>query len=194
MAWDIDNFSVGFLVPYDFLDLQSFDAHRIGAVGYGQYHLPLNGPAILNFTLNGNYTYTAINRSDLSDVNTFGGGMTLSLTLDQDPFVGSGALSYQFNADDSGSIDDKQHLLKVGGTLGMRLGANAAVTLFAAWTYDMTDHSVTRQGLDKDYFDLGVELAWNLSPNWRISGGYKTVLGLQDFDSNMVFLGTLVRF
>ena len=77
---------------------------------------------------------------------------------------------------------------------GLRLGVNAAVALFGTWTYDATAFSRIREGSDRDYFDLGLEATWNVSPSWKLTGGYKKVLGLEDFDSNMVFLGTLLRF
>jgi hypothetical protein len=194
LRWDRNNVSYGVLIPYDFLDLQSFNAHRIGAIVYGQYHLALSALATLDLTANGNYTYTAVDSSDLDNVNTFGGGVSVALTLDKGHFVGGGLVSYQFNADDSEAVDDKQHLFKLGITAGIRLGANVAVALFATWTSDVTAYSEIRAGSDNDYFDLGLELTWNLSPTWKLTGGYKKILGLEDFDSNMVFLGTLWRF
>jgi hypothetical protein len=181
-------------MPYDFLDLDSLDAHRIGAIAFGQYHWPLSTLATLHLTVNGTYTHTAIDRGDLDDLNTFGGGASVSLTLDKGRFAGSGILSYQFSADDSGSADNQQHLLKVGATAGIRLGRNAVVTLFGAWTYDATNYSEALRGIDRDYVDLGLELTWNLSPRWGLTGGYKKVVGLENFDSNQVFLGTLFRF
>jgi hypothetical protein len=194
LQWDRNDFSYGVLIPYDFLDLQSFNAHRVGAIVYGQYHLALSALALLDFTVNGNYTYTAVDASDLEDVNTFGAGFSVALTLDKGRFVGGGLVSYQFNADDSDNADDQQHLLKLGATAGFRLGTNVAVALFGLWTYDATAYSAIREGSDRDYFDLGLELTWNLSPTWKLTGGYKKILGLEDFDSNMVFLGTLWRF
>ena len=119
LRWDRNNVSYGFLIPYDFLDLKSFNAHRVGAIGYGQYHLALSALATLDLTANANYTYTAVDTSDFENVNTFCGGVSVTLTLDK---------------------------------------------------------------------------TWNLSPTWKLTGGYKKLLGLEDFDSNMVFLGTLWRF
>jgi hypothetical protein len=194
LAWDLDNFSFGVLIPYDFLDLDSFDAHRIGTIAYGQYHFPLGRPTTLSLTVNGNHTFTAIAHRALSDVNTFGGGIGLSLTLDKDLFVGSAALSYQANVDDSGSVNNQQHLLKLGATAGVRLGASAVLTLFGSFTQDLTDYTETFTSIDKDYGDIGIEFSWSLSSTWRFTGGYKKILGLQDFDSHLVFIGTLLRF
>jgi hypothetical protein len=48
------------------------------------------------FTVNGNYAHTALNEH-LGDFNTYGGGVSLSVTRDQDILVVRGALSYQYN-------------------------------------------------------------------------------------------------
>ena len=194
LAWDIDNFSFGALIPYDFLDLDSLDAHRIGTIVFGQYNWPISPLATLHFTINGTYTHTAIDGADLSDLNTFGGGASVSVTLDKGRFMGSGTLAYQFSADDSDSIDDHQHLLKLGIIAGVRLGRNAVVSLFGTWTADVTDYSALLGDIDQEYFDLGLELSWSLSSTWRLTGGYKTILGLENFASHQVFLGTLFRF
>ena len=194
MLWEIEDFSFGFLIPYDFMDLDSLNVHRIGTVAFGQYDLDLRDDLTLGFTVNGNYLHTAIDTSDIDDVNTFGGGVSASLTLDRDLFVFGGAVSYQFHADDSDRDNNKQHLLKIGTLAGLRLGDRAAVTLFSTLNYDATDYTNTLREVDDTYFDLGFEVAWSLSSTWHLTGGYKKVLGLEDFDSDMVFLGTLLRF
>ena len=193
-SWDIDNFSFGVLVPYDYLSLRALDAHRTGAVLYGQYRTAVTPELSAVFVVNGNYLYTAINR-DIRDVNTFGGGVSVALQVDQEHFLAGGALSYQYNADDSDSVNDYQHLLKIGGNLGFRLGTNAVVNTFGTWTQDVTNYrDIGQDTSSKGYLDLGIELGWSLSRTWKINGGYKKILGLADLDSNAVFLGTLVRF
>ncbi len=193
LIWDVHDFSLGVLIPYDFLNLDDFDIHRIGAVAFGQYHLEVSDQVMMAFTLNSSYMHDAVSAQDIDDVNTFGTGVSASITLDQQTWVVGGALSYQFSADDSGQANDHQHLFKLGLNGGMRFGEQAAVTLFTIWSYDATDHE-TATNVDRDYFDLGLEGTWSLSATWKLTGGYKKVLGLDDFDSNMVFLGTLLRF
>ena len=155
LIWDIADFTVGALVPYDFLDLDDFDVHRIGAVAFGQYHLDVHPYAMLSFTANLNLMHDAIDAEDLEDVNTLGTGVSVSLTLDRQMWVARGAVSYQFHVDDSGGDDDHQHLFKLGLNGGMRFGQQAAVTLFTLWSYDATSHDNTSIDVDRDYFDLG---------------------------------------
>lgn len=194
LLWERDDFAYGFLIPFDFLDLDDFNAYRIGAVGFGQYALALSDIATLAFMVNGLYSYLGIDASGVDNLNTFGGGVGLSLTVDQGRFVGSGVVSYQFTTDDSDSDNDQQHLIKVGGEVGVRLGERAVVTLFGIWNGDVTDYNDAAGDVDDSYVDLGIEAAWNLSSTWRLIGGYKKVLALDDFASDMVFLGTLLRF
>lgn len=192
LAWDIPQFSFGILIPYDHLDLQSVTANMIGPVLYGRYTTSLGKDLSLGLTANSHYLYTAITSS--SDVQTFGSGLSLSLALDQETFFASGALSYNYNIDNSDAENNHQHLFKLGVRVGMRIGGNAMVNLFGVWTYDATDYKNVPRGADDDYFDLGVDMAFNLSKTWKISGGYKKILGLQGFDSDLVFVGTLFRF
>ena len=193
-SWDINDLSFGVLVPYDYLSLRALDAHRVGAVLYGQYRTAVTPELSAVFVVNGNYLYTAIN-NNIPDVNTFGGGVSVALQVDQEHFLASGALSYQYNADDSDSVNDHQHLLKIGGNLGFRLGTNAVVNTFGTWTQDVTSYrDIGQDTSSKGYLDLGIELGWSFSRTWKINGGYKKILGLADLDSNAVFLGTLVRF
>jgi hypothetical protein len=192
-AWDINNFSFGVLVPYDYLALHALDAHRTGAILYGQYRLAVTPELSVVFLANSNYLHTAINHS-FRDVNTFGGGVSVSLQADQDRVLLGGTISYQYNADDSNDVNDHQHLFKVGGNVGFRLGTNAVVNAFGTWTQDVTDYRNVVQDSSKGYLDLGIEMGLSLSKTWKINGGYKKILGLTDFDSNTVFLGTLFQF
>src|SRR5215510_29726 len=192
-TWDINNFSFGVLVFYDNLALHALDANRIGAVLYGEYRLFFTPELSAVFVANGNYLYTAINH-DIPDVNTFGGGVSAALRADHGYVVAGCALSYQYNADDSHDINNHQHLLKVGGNLGFRLGTDTVVNAFGTWSQDVTSYKHLVQDVEVGYLDLGIEMGFSLSKTWKINGGYKTILGLRDFSSNTVFLGTLFRF
>jgi hypothetical protein len=193
LAWDFEPFSVGFLIPYDYLDLRRFNAHQIGGIVYGQYTQPLSERFAGTITLNGNYVYSAIDEG-INDLNTFGGGITLSVAWDLERFLIGGVFSYQYNQDDSGRENNHQHLIKMGPNAGVRIGQNLALNLFLIWNYDITDYQQVANGTDDNYFDLGLELNWSISRLWSLNGGYKKILGLRDFDSNQVFLGTLLRF
>jgi hypothetical protein len=193
MAWDIENFSLGFLIPYEFLDLRSFDANQIGTILYAQYNLPLNAISALGLTANTNYIHTSIN-NDFPDFNTLGGGVGLSLTIDKEVYVVSGAFSYQFNKDDSDRENDHQHLIKLGGNVGVRIGQSNVLNLFGTFNYDITPYTKTLNVTDDQYWDLGIATSWSISKTWNLNGGYKRILGLSDFDSNQFFVGTLLRF
>lgn len=193
MAWDIENFSAGFLIPYEHLDLSSFNANQIGTILYGEYSLHLSPIYTIGFIVNGNYIHSFIDQN-VDDVNTFGGGVGVSLTMDRDMFVLGGAVSYQYNGDDTNLPNDHQHLLKIGANVGVRLGQNSVVNLFSTWNYDVTDYQQPVSNSDDNYFDLGIELSWSLSRSWKLSGGYKRILGLNDFESNQFFIGSLLRF
>jgi hypothetical protein len=193
MAWDIENFSIGFLLPYEFLDLRRFDASLIGGILYGQYSLRLNPDFTLGSTMNGNYIYTAIN-NNFNNVNTYGGGMGLSLTMDKEIYVVSGAFTYQLNKDDTEVENDHQHLIKLGANVGVRIGQSSVVNLFGTWNYDITPYTQTLNVTDDQYWDLGIAASWSITKTWNLNGGYKRILGLKDFASNQFFIGTLLRF
>src|SRR5262249_23718697 len=158
-----------------------------------QYRLPVSALYTVAFTVNGNYAHTAID-NHFEDLNTLGGGVSLSVTRDRDFLVMRGALSYQYNQDTTGQTNNHQHLLKFGGDVGVRLGRQAIVTLFGVWNYDPTNYTNVIAKSDDNYFDLGLEAGLSLSKTWKLRGGYKTVLGLDHFTSHQVFLGSLFRF
>jgi hypothetical protein len=166
--------------------------NMLGTMLYGRYTLPLAKALSLGVNAHAQYTFTAI--SDSSDLHTFGTGLGLSLLYDREQFFVDGALLYQYTVDDSAAVNDHQHLLRLGTRVGIRLGSNALITVFGSWIYDATDYQRVVSRSDDNYFDLGTELAFNLSKTWKIGGGYKKVLGLQGFDSDLVFVGTLFRF
>jgi hypothetical protein len=211
--WNIKNFTLGLLGQYDFFDLERFDAHRVSLVTYGQYHHRFYLPGrfrligrddrVLSFrpfltlsvTANGNYTHTAITNDALDNVNTVGGGGSVALTLDRGTFVVGGAVVYQVHADDSKSPNDTRQLVKIGMRAGIRLlRQTLTLTFFGHWTYDITTYERIIDTPDDTYIDVGGEVVWNVTRTVRMTGGYKKVLELNDFDSDMIFLGTLLRF
>lgn len=194
MTWDISRFSLGVIVPFDYLDLESFDAQRTGAIAFGQYNLPVNAISAFRFTLNGQYTHTFVNEDTLADVNVGGGGVSVAFTADMDRVIIGGTMSYQYNAADTDLSTNHQHLLKVGTNTAVRFADPMVLNMFAIWTHDATNYSGLLEDLDDDYFDIGFDFSWSITPLWRFAAGYKKVLGLKDFGSDMVFLGTLLWF
>jgi hypothetical protein len=190
--WQGEELETGLLVPYDFLNLQSLDAHRVGLFLFERFKYPVSRASMVTVTVNGNYTHAFLEGKP-DDVNVFGAGVSLTWALKQERFEVSGAVSYQFHTDDSGTSNHQQHLLKVGGNGGFHLSNALTVNLYGIWNFDATAYT-QNVNVDKDYVDLGVEVVWKVYPTIHVVGGYKKVLGLKNFDSDMVVLGALWRF
>ncbi len=195
MAWDNDNMSYGFMLPYDYLDFDSFDAHRIGLIGFGQYHMELSEELSASFTGHLNYTYSDLDfdSSGSDDVNMYGGGLSAAITLDKDLFVISSGVSYLYNTDDTDMDNDEQHLVKWGVNAGVRNGDNGVFNVFAIWNSDITDYD-NDPDVDEDYFEVGMEGAFNMSDTFGLTVGYKKVIELQDFDADQIYLGSTWKF
>ncbi|OQY19061.1 MAG: hypothetical protein B6I36_05260 [Desulfobacteraceae bacterium 4572_35.1] len=195
MAWDNENISYGFMLPYDYLDFDSFDAHRVGLIGFGQYNLELSDTLSTSFTGHLNYTYTDMDfdNSGSDDVNMFGGGLSAAITLDKDLFIISTGVSYLYNTDDSNVDNDEQHLVKWGVNAGVRNGDNGVFNVFAVWNSDITDYD-NDPDVDEDYYEFGMEGSFTLSDAFGMTIGYKKVIELQDFDSDQVYIGSTWKF
>lgn len=195
MGWDNDNISYGFMLPYDYLDFDSFDAHRIGLIGFGQYHLKISDSLSTSFTGHLNYTYTDIDldNGDNDDVNMFGGGLSAAITLDKDLFITTVGVSYLYNTDDSNADEDEQHLIKLGTNIGVRNGDNGVFNVFAIWNTDITDYD-NNADVDEDYYEFGVEGSFTLSDTFGLTLGYKKVIELKGFDADQVYIGSTWKF
>jgi len=154
------------------------------------------------------------------DFNTLGGNISISLKFDQKgefyraitteqlkistfSFTGSIALSYQFNQDDATREDDEngrvvtevdaQQLVMLGANVGIRIGSNFALILYGIWNYDATTYKGSLRGADDNYVDVLFEGVWNLSRRWKITSGYKKVLGYEELNMNQLFLEVTLR-
>ena len=194
LHWDVQDYSLGVLLPFDTMDLDDLDVQRFGLIGFGQYRFPVTTRALLTSTLNANYSYAAVDAPNQNDLNIFGGGFSVALNVDQDRFVVGGAVSYQFHADDSDRENDTQHLIKAGAQAGLRVVEQAAITFSGTVNYDLTDYQDTVRDVDDLTFDLGITLAWSPAARWTLSGGYVKAFEYDDFDSDKFFLGVSWRF
>ncbi|MDX9709067.1 MAG: hypothetical protein RBT64_05900 [Trichloromonas sp.] len=193
LAYDVDNFTFGVMVPYDYFNFDSFTANRIGSILFGQYHLSLTEELEATFTANLNYMFTdfrILGQDD--DLNTYGGGLSAGLRYSQELYELGCGVSYQYNQDDVDLKDDSQDLVKLGANVGYRVTPDQVVNLFGTWTYDATDY--TYDYGDTDYFEIGTEYRANFSATWALNVGYRKVVDLEDYDSDMVYLGTTWQF
>ena len=194
LLWDVQDYTFGVLIPLDLMSLDGFDVTRFGLIGLGQYRFLLNTRTLLTSTVNANYSHAAVDAPGRSNINIFGGGVSVSLTVDQDRFVAGGAFSYQLHGDDSDLENKTQHLFKVGAQVGLRVQDNVAVTLSGTLNYDLTSYSGTVRDVDAVSFDLGLEAGWSLSARWKLTGRYQKVLGLDHFSSDQFVFEALWRF
>ncbi|CAN2044183.1 hypothetical protein GMMP1_120025 [Candidatus Magnetomoraceae bacterium gMMP-1] len=77
----------------------------------------------------------------------------------------------------------------MGSNFGIRIKDNGVINLFGIWNHDVSDYDVP----DENFFDLGFEIAYNITETFSLSGGYKKVLGYENFDSDMIYLGTIFK-
>lgn len=194
-----ENFSAGLLVPYDYLSFDMFNGNRTGVIGYGKGKLKLLPGLEASATVNGNYIYTTTDYKTIAnsvDLHTYGGGFSTLLDYDKGgDFLTALAFSIQYNQDNTNQLDDHQYLVKLGPSVGYRIGDNAVVKVYGTWNKDVTDYRTTFNKLkDGEFFDVGVESAYSISDTWQLKGGYKKMLDLQAFDSDAVYLGSSLQF
>jgi hypothetical protein len=194
-----DTFSVGGLIPYDYMSFEMFEAHRTGFIGYGKGKWNVLQGMELSAIVNGNYIYTGTDyngAANTADVHTYGGGFSTRLDYDKGgDFLSALAFSIQYNQDNSKALDDHQYLIKLAPSVGYRIGDNAVVKVFGAWNNDVTHYRTVGNKLkDSEFFDLGIEGNYNISETWQLKGGYKKILDLQAFDSDAFYLGSSLSF
>lgn len=197
-SYDInENFSLGAVIPYDYLSFNTFQAHRTGIIMYAKNTLKLPSGFELSTAINGNVMYTASQdrvTNRVTQLGTFGGGFSTRLKFDNNDsnFVPSVAFSYQYNQDSTNIKDNYQHLIKLGPSLGYRILDNATISVAGSWTKDISQYKQLQNG--NDFYDVSIEGAWLISDAWQLRGGYKKVLGLTNFESDSVFLGSSLKF
>lgn len=195
MAWDKDNLSYGFMLPYDNIEFDELlDANRIGAILFGQYSQSINDKFDANYTAVINYMNTSISYDDgsSSNLNSYGGGLGGSITFSNDPFESSIGMSYMYSMDDSNGSDDDQHLIKIGFNNGFMISDNKVINVFGNWTRDVTDYTYDLN--DSDYFQAGIEFKADFTDTWSLSFGVKELFDYSDIDSHEIYLGSIWQF
>ncbi len=199
MATEIGGVELGAYIPYDYIDFESFNAHRTGTVLYAKRNWQL--PHSLQLSTLANFNYLATYVSELSLTNTVGGGFGTSISYDNGgDFVPRVSFALQYNQDfyykaQSYIKDDHQLLTKSGVSLGYRLFENTTLNAGFGYTNDVTSYkSASNKLKDNDYFDITVGGSIAISDMWQASLSYKRLLGLDTYYSNTVYLGTTLGF
>ena len=163
---------------------------RFGAIGFLQYRMPVAEDVELGLTGSASYMFTYAGDND---VTVTGIGPAVSVTYTgSDAFIPSMAVSYTYSKDNSHTDIDYQHLIKVPVNLGFRIGENAVVNGFGIWNYDASDYMSDND--NRSFYDAGVEVQYYASETFSMSLGYKAVLDVENYESNTIYLGTLIRF
>jgi hypothetical protein len=194
LAQDYDNYTFGIVIPYDRLDFDLLHGDRTGIVAFGQYHLKPAKDWIVTLTGNVNYLYTGIRSRAGSgyDLNTYGGGASISGRYVKERYELGTVFSYQYDKSDVSARDDEQHIVKFGLNGGYRLGENHVISGFGSWTYDATHYSFNP--VDDDFFELGGEYRMNLTDTWSLNLSYRKILGMDRYRSDLIVLGSLWQF
>jgi len=195
-AKDTDSWSYGIFVPYDYMifnDSLIDDVNQIGAIGFGQYRIPFSEDKyLITLTANLNYFFANLDfkNNDSDDVNSVGTGIGVGLKmLAFGNFIPTIGLSYQYQNDDTDTED--HHLFRTGLNLAYLAGEKWAINGFAIWSADLTDYDT---GDNDNYWDLGIEISFQATDTWNLNLGYKKVAGLEDFDSDQIYLGATWKF
>jgi len=193
---------LGVYVPYDYMDFNTFTAHRTGAIFYAKHNQQLadiSENLQLSTMINMSGVATYFTDSRLS--GTLGAGFGASLSYDNGgDFVPRALFSFQYAKDylpDAAghAPDTDQYLVKMGASLGYRLFENGTLYSGFSYTRDVTPYKLlSNEAKDHDYVDLSIGGSYLIASAWQVSLSYKRVLGLQDYTSNAVFLGTSLGF
>ncbi|MCK4494265.1 MAG: hypothetical protein KAU26_09425 [Methylococcales bacterium] len=192
-------FEVGAYIPYEYMDFDSFQGHKTGVVLYAKKDWLL--PQHLKLTTIANFNYMATYITGFALTNTFGGGLSTALTYDDGGrFIPRISFSAQYNTDDYYKANDfitdnEQYLVKIGASLGYRLFDNMALQTGVVYTRDITDYSTSfNRGEDQDFYIMRFGGRYTISNMWQVNLNYERIIGLDNYYSNSIFLGTTMDF
>ena len=189
----LGNYVIGALLPYDHLEFDLFDAERAGIILFAEREFDFSETLYGSAAVNVNYLYTNVDLPDDSGENfsTYGAGISGSLTHDNGgDWVFKLLGSVQFNQDDTNATNDNQWLVKVGPSIGWRIGDNSVITLSALWNEDVTDYSGDLG--DDNFYEIEVSGEVFASDTFQIRGGVRHIGGISNFDSNTIFISSEV--
>lgn len=196
-AMDTERFTFGVIAPYNYMDFRRSDIkdiNQLGGVAFAQYRMPIKDRYELSFHATLDYIWEGINRKvNDDDTNTVGGSVGMSLkTRCTEMLEPSVMVLYHYGHDD-GEIGD-HHLIRTGMNLAIYPNKTFAMNVYGLANFDETDYPKSTTITDDLYWDAGVEMSYQATETFNFTAGYKKVLGMEKFDSDMVYIGTLWKF
>jgi len=185
----------GGLLSYKYHDIDvsgfDFSSNLIGALFYGTY-LVLDAPVSLLVGVNAQVDRMILKEDFIDDYTSGGGGLFFTVGKDFGPVEVTGGFSYNYGAMDIDLDEDEAHLLKYGLIVGMPIAEAFSVNAFVTDTRNVTNYDVDVE--DDSYVCLGTEGTWHVAGSWVVAVSYKTILGIDEFDSHEIYLGTIRKF
>jgi hypothetical protein len=183
-----DRYTIGVMVPLDYLSLPGYDAVRLGPVLFGQYdYRPAKG-WIVQPTVYVSYLSTiALNGANLPTVGTAGVGTGVSVTHDMGKFITGGIMSFGYNKDDTDLPNNYQTLFTLGPRFGYRPTRNTVIEVDAIWNKDVS--SYIPSGASSDYWQLNADFTYLLGHSFKLHVSYQTILGIDHFSSHRIVIG-----
>jgi hypothetical protein len=192
---DFDNhFTIGAMIPLDYMSLPVGNATRVGVVGFSQYNWhPENNKALsIKPTVFLSYIDT-IGSSGGPDFSTFGVGTGLSATYDPGGKFIPGAMTYfSYSKDSTTGPGNYQSLFAIGPKMGFRPSSNWVVDLGLMWNKDVSKYLPA--GTKDYYFDLTAGISYRISRTFKLDIGYDKVLGINNFRSDEFSIGGRFTF
>jgi hypothetical protein len=183
-----DRYTVGVMVPLDYLSLPGYDAVRLGPVLYGQYDYKPAKQWIVQPTVYVSYLSTiALSGPNVPTVGTVGVGAGVSVTHDMGKFITGGLMSFGYNKDDTSLPNNYQSLFTLGPRFGYRPTNNTVVEVDAIWNKDVSSYLAS--GASSDYWQLNADFTYLLGRSFKLHVSYQTILGIDHFSSHRIVIG-----
>jgi len=194
LAWDSDSITTGFIMPYDYTDLDGLlSASRLGLIWFGQYSVELSPGMSGRYTIYADYSDTSIDYDAGGDnhVYTHGGGAGASLTWKTAGLTSTVGATVQEHRDNSGG-DRTFDTLKVGLGTAMFIGQTQAIGLNATWTNDFSDYDAAYD--DRNLLSVGMTYRNDLSDTWGLNVGITHKFDYNDISITEIYLGSAMAF
>jgi hypothetical protein len=191
---EANNWTLGAMIPLDYLSQPGGDAARLGVVGFAQYNYHPSDNRAWSFkpTVFASYIYTAGFHSAAS-FGTYGVGTGFSATYDDGgKFIPALLAFISYNKDDTGVADNYQTLVAVGPKIGFRPSDNWVLEVGAVYNKDIS--SYIPSGTKDYFFDVSAGASYRVSRTFKLDINYRKTLGIQNFSSDLISIGGRFSF